>query len=237
MRHIYEHLDEPEVRDNTMVIVTSDHGEGLNHHDFVGHSLVAYDDLLHVPLIVRYPRLYPEDRRVTTPISTRRVFHSALEGAGILSITNGAGEVEGAPVDVEGLSLRSALNGPDPEADTVFAEAYTPHTLIALMQNNDPATLETFRCRLMRRAAYRGNHKLITVGDEPDELFDVVTDPGELDNLIREKPDETTALNQKLAEFQQEAEMRRPAEWEETRLHLADDEALMKRLRGLGYID
>jgi hypothetical protein len=31
--------------------------------------------------------------------------------------------------------------------------------------------------------------------------------------------------------------MRRPAEWEETRLRLEDDEALMKRLRGLGYID
>jgi len=237
MRHIYEHLDEPEVRDNTMVIVTSDHGEGLNHHDFVGHSLVAYDDLLHVPLIVRYPRLYPEDRRVTMPISARRVFHSALEGAGILSTTNGAGEVEGAPVDVEGLSLRSALNGSDPEADTVFAEAYTPHTLIALMQNNDPGMLETFRCRLMRRAAYRGDHKLITVGDEPDELFDVVADPGELDNLIGEKPGETTALSQKLTVFRQEAEMRRPAEWEETRLRLEDDEALMKRLRGLGYID
>jgi arylsulfatase A-like enzyme len=237
LHRLLEHLDEPEVHDDTMVIVTSDHGEGLNHHNFVGHSLVAYDDLVRVPLIVRYPRLYPEDRRVTTPVSARRIFHSTLEAAGILSISNGAGEIEGAPVDVEGLSLTSALGGSDPEAGVVFTEAYTPHTLIALMENNDPEAIETFRCRQMRRAAYRGNYKLITVGDEPDELFDVTADPGELDNLIREKPGVTTELDRLLTGFRKDADTRRPTHWEESRLRLEEDEALMERLRGLGYIE
>ena len=237
MRRVYEHLDEPDVRDNTLVIVTSDHGEGMNNHSFVGHSLVAYDDLVRVPLIARYPRLYPEERRVTTPVSARRIFHSALEAAGILSTNNGAGETEGAPVDVEGLSLTSTFNGSNPEADAVFTEAYTPHTLIALMENSDPEAIETFRCRSMRRAVYRDNYKLITVGDEPDELFDVVADPGELDNLIDENPGLATELNQLLTDFRTETEARRPTQWEDAQLHLADDEMLLERLRGLGYID
>ena len=41
LRHLFDYLGEPEVRDNTLVIVTSDHGEGLNHHGFIGHSMFA----------------------------------------------------------------------------------------------------------------------------------------------------------------------------------------------------
>ena len=237
LRRLFEYLDTPEVRDNTMVIVTSDHGEGLNHHNFVGHSLVAYDDLVRVPLIVRYPRLYPEGTRVTTPISTRRIFHSTLEAAGIHTISNSTGETEGAPVDVEGLSLASAVRGCDPESNAVFTEAYTPHTLVALMENSDLEAIETYRCRLMRRAVYQANYKLITVGNEPDELFDVIADPGELDNLVSEEPGLVVALNDLLVEFQQEAEMRRPTHWKDERLRMEDEKALLERLRGLGYID
>ena len=237
MRRLYAFLDEAEVRDNTLVIVTSDHGEGLNHHDFVGHSLVAYDDLVRVPLVVRYPRLYPAGKRVTTPVSARRVFHSMLEAAGMTSINNGAGDVEGAPVNVEGLSLARPSEGSDPEAGMVFTEAYTPHTLIALMENDDPAAIEAFRCRSMRRAVYRGNYKLITVDDEPDELFDVVADPGELDNLIGQEPDLAMELNQLLTGFRTESEARRPTQWKESQLCLEEDEMLLERLRGLGYIE
>ena len=237
LRRLYEHLDELQVRDNTLVIVTSDHGEGLNHHGFVGHSLVAYDDLVRVPLVVRYPRLYPADRRVTNPVSARRIFHSTLEAAGILSANNGAGEIEGAPVDVEGLSLARALDRLDPEGGAVFTEAYTPHTLIALMENSDQEAIETFRCRSMRRAVYRDNYKLITVGDEPDELFDVIADPGELDNLIDKQPGLVRELNQLLTEFRAESQARRPAQWEGARLRLEDDDSLLERLRALGYVD
>jgi len=237
LRRLFEVLDEPEVRDNTLVIVTADHGEGMNHHNFVGHSLVAYDDLIHVPLIVRYPQRYPAGVRVTTPVSARRVFHSALEVAGVYPASNSMGEVPGAPVDVDGLSLARALSDADPEAGVVFTEAYTPTTLIALMQNEDPKAIEIFRCGQMRRAVYRDNLKLITIGGQPDELFDVVNDPGELTNLIDERPDETAALNELLESFAEAAELRRPANWEAARLRLEDDEAVMERLRRLGYVE
>jgi len=133
--------------------------------------------------------------------------------------------------------LARALDGPDSEVGIVFAEAYTPETLIALMESEDPGAIETFRCRLMRRAVYRDNYKLITVGDEPDELFDVVNDPEELDNLISEKPEVATELNKLLTEFLAEVETRRRTNWEASRLSLDENEEILDRLRGLGYIE
>jgi arylsulfatase A-like enzyme len=236
LRRLFVYLDEPEVRDNTVVIITSDHGEGLNHHGFVGHSLVAYDDLTHVPLIIRYPLLYPSGQRVLQPVSTRRIFHSVLEAAGIETVFPERGKAERAPVDVHSWSLARAQNGDDPESGIVFTEAFTPDTLIALMKNQDPAAIETYRCRSMRRAVYRDDYKLITVGDKPDELFHVIRDPGELNNLIEKEPMLAAELNGILEEFIVQAEARSPENWEGAHLRLEEDRALADRLRGLGYL-
>ncbi len=238
LRHLYEYLNEPQVRDNTLVIITSDHGEGMNNHHFVGHSLVAYEDLVHVPLVVRYPQLYPAGKRIADFISTRRVFHTALEAAGLHPTHNSATDTEGAPVDVSALSLARAVNGsPDPELGTVFTEAYPPDTLLALMETNDPDAIDLFRCRLMRRAAYKNHHKLITVDDEPDELFDIFQDPGELHNLIEEQSSVEGQLNDLLADFIAGTQARRPATWHAERLSLEENVDLAERLRGLGYIE
>lgn len=231
---VFAYLADAETAANTMVIITSDHGEGLNHHDFVGHSLVAYDDLVRVPLVVRYPSIYPAGDRVREPVSARRIFHAALQVAGVDAVH--APCDHRAPVDVHKLSLASALNGSDPEQGIVFTEAYTPDTLIALMQNDDPEAIDHYRCRSMRRAVYRGSHKLITIGDEPDELFDVLDDPGELDNLIQCDPSVASELDGLLQQFVAEAEARRPEAWRSAQLEIRDDEELAERLRGLGYL-
>ncbi|MGD2176300.1 MAG: sulfatase [Anaerolineae bacterium] len=234
LRRLLKDLNRPRVRDNTLVIITSDHGEGLNNHDFVGHSLVAYDDLVRVPLVVRYPKLYPAGKRVPSVVSTRRVFHTVLEAAGISP--NGT-EPDCALVDSEGLSLTRALDPGSSQEEIVFAEAYTPDTLLALMENENPAAIETFRCRSMRRAAYEGRHKLITVGDEPDELFDVIDDPGETRNLLVEHPGKVARLHSALTTFAKHVEARRPANWQAVRSLSLDDEEVTARLRALGYIE
>jgi uncharacterized sulfatase len=237
LRRLLTYVDQPGVRENTLVIITADHGEGMNHHDFVGHSLVVYDDLIRVPLIVRHPGHYPEGARVTAPISTRRIFHSVLQAAGVYPTSNSMGDSPGAPVDIDNLALNRALHPDDIERGTAFAEAYTPDTLIALMQNEDPEAISHYRCRSMRRAVYRGHHKLITIDDEPDELFDLQADPGELCNLIAECPDKASELSACLQDFVQAVEMRRPANWQRARINLAEDSDLQERLRGLGYIE
>lgn len=236
LRRLLDYLNEPEVRENTMVIITSDHGEGMNHHDFVGHSLVVYDDLLRVPLIVRYPGLYPAGKRISTPVSARRLFHSVLEAAGVFPNGNGANG-HGAPINVKELSLTRTVDGPDPEQGMVFAEAYTPDTLLALMESMNPDAINTFRCRSMRRAVYLGRRKLITVGEKPDELFDVFDDPGETRNLLNENLKEVTQLESALSAFVQQAQERRPGNWEASHQLSLDNKAVADRLRALGYLE
>ncbi|MGC9361174.1 MAG: sulfatase [Anaerolineae bacterium] len=245
MRRLFAYLAQPEVRDSTMVIILSDHGEGLNHHGFVGHSMVAYDDLLHVPMTVRYPPLYPANVRISQPVGSRRVFHTILDAVGIEPPSNGrAADGDGAPVDVASLSLRAAVeanghNGdhPDIESGGVLAEAYPPDTLIHLMEAQDPDAIDVWRCRAMRRAIYRDNCKLITVDDQPDELFDTTADPEETSNRLDDHADVGDELHALLAEMVEQATLRRPATWAREQLRIQEDQALQERLRGLGYIE
>lgn len=237
LRHLFSYLEDPEVRDNTLVILIADHGEGLNHHGFVGHSLFAYDDLVRVPLIIRYPPLYPEAQRISMPISTRRVFHTVLEAAGIDAVYDMREERPEAPIDVQKFSLTRALDGLDPDGGKVFSEAYAPETLLTLMEHNDPEAIEMYRCRLLRRAAYQGDYKLITVDDKPDELFDVIRDPGELDNLTDSNSEVVRALGEALVDFRVQAEARHPGSQESSRLGVEQDKQLAERLRRLGYLE
>jgi hypothetical protein len=157
-----------------------------------------------------------------------------LEAAGIMPTD---GETDRAPVDVEGLSLTRALDPRPSQDELVFAEAYTPDTLLALMENENPTAIDTFRCRSMRRAVYEDRHKLITVGDEPDELFDVIDDPKETQNLLAEHPGRVARLRSALATFAKDAAARRPANWEAARRVSLEDTAISERLRALGYIE
>ncbi|MGC9400029.1 MAG: sulfatase [Anaerolineae bacterium] len=236
LQPLYEYLADPEVRDNTLVIITSDHGEGMNNHNFVGHSLVAYDDLVHVPLVVRYPRRFPANRRVATPVSTRRIFHTALQAAGVTEAFHGNGHGRKIRIDVKGLSLERALDDADREGGRVMSEAYVPDTLIRLMKNEDPEAIETYRCRHMRRAVYRDHYKLIEVGGEPDELFDLAQDPGERHNLLDEQPELVAELQALLETFVVGSRKRRP-NGRTKQLDLEADDELAERLRGLGYLD
>ena len=64
--------------DNTLVVVTGDHGELFGEHDLFGHSTSTWRDVLWVPLVMRYPQQIPAGTRVTTPVSLRDVAATAL---------------------------------------------------------------------------------------------------------------------------------------------------------------
>ncbi|MDE1865504.1 MAG: sulfatase [Candidatus Micrarchaeota archaeon] len=42
--------------DDSLIIVTSDHGQAFNEHGFLYHSIYLYDEVVRVPLIIKYPR-------------------------------------------------------------------------------------------------------------------------------------------------------------------------------------
>ncbi|MBI3661468.1 MAG: sulfatase [Acidobacteria bacterium] len=62
-------LDRRGLKENTIVIFTSDHGESFGEHGIFTHSTALYRQLIHVPLIVRWPGRVPAGMRIAVPVS------------------------------------------------------------------------------------------------------------------------------------------------------------------------
>lgn len=77
VERIVENLRSMDVLDDTMVIVTADHGEGFGEEDLLresrlcGHIPGTHEALFHVPLIVRHP--YEESEKIKTPVSLTEI--------------------------------------------------------------------------------------------------------------------------------------------------------------------
>ncbi len=65
------------------IIVAGDHGEGLGDHGEIQHGNLLYQPTMLVPLVVVGPGLTPGSTE--TPVSTRRIFHTLLDFAGVQS--------------------------------------------------------------------------------------------------------------------------------------------------------
>jgi len=79
---IFDDLKRAGRYDTSLVIVTSDHGELLGEHGLAGHGLAPYEELLHVPLLVKYPGSSRRGERVARRVSTLGVFATILASVG-----------------------------------------------------------------------------------------------------------------------------------------------------------
>jgi uncharacterized sulfatase len=231
---LLEFLTQKEVADNTLTIIVGDHGEGLGEHNSIGHAFVAYQELIHVPLIIKFPDQAAVEQRPTEAVSTRRIFHTILDLANIQIF-----ETQHRPtIDVKSLNLLRTVQGKDPEQELVFTEAYAPNTFLSMMERHVPHLIEPFHCRCNRRAVFQGQKKLVRIDGVQDELFDLAADPLELHDLSDHQPDLAAKLSGKLDAFMSQALARRPDTWQANRtLNLEEDENLLKQLRALGYIE
>lgn len=69
--------------DNTLVIVTSDHGELLGEHGLEGHANSLYFPNLHVPLVLSMPGTIPANRRIEVPVTLRDLAATILDLSGV----------------------------------------------------------------------------------------------------------------------------------------------------------
>ncbi len=76
---ILRYLAEQQLLDNTLLIVTSDHGEQLGEHGLYNHGNSMYRPLMHVPLVMRFPGRVPAGVRVPQPVSLRNIPRTVLD--------------------------------------------------------------------------------------------------------------------------------------------------------------
>jgi uncharacterized sulfatase len=247
--HLFNMLEHRERRRETLTVIVADHGDGLGDHGFIGHAFVAYQELVHVPLILHWPGQIPAGERIDAPVSTRRVFHTMLEAAS-QPVERLAPVGEVAAFDAQNarrLTLRQTINQRDPEQKTAFSEIYPPLNFVKAIESRQPELLTQFRCLSTRRAIVRPARpsswgdpaplKLIEVDETAEELYDLAADRVEMTNLMEEQPVIAAALEQTLAQMIQRATRARNARPESNPVDLESDELLQQRLRALGYLE
>ncbi len=148
------------LRDDTLLIVTADHGEGLGEHDEAVHGFFVYETTLRVPFIARGPGITPGTRLGVVARSVD-VMPTVLELLGLAEATPA----------VSGRSLARALGGVPVDDEPTFAESLTP--LIHYGWSD-------------LRALRDGRWKYI-LAPRP-ELYDLDRDPGERHNLVEQEP-------------------------------------------------
>jgi arylsulfatase A-like enzyme/Flp pilus assembly protein TadD len=114
-----DELEKKNLSENTLVILTADHGEGLGEHDEEAHSLFLYDTTIRVPLVVKWPegmavpQRWKRGARLEEPVETVDIMPTVLSLVGI-----------GKKPAFDGLDL----TGP-PEMDRMaYAETLYPHS-------------------------------------------------------------------------------------------------------------
>ncbi len=223
-------LDAPEQRENTLVVIVADHGEMLGEHRYMGHGLSVFEELVHVPLMVRYPGQVEGERRKEA-VSTRQLFHTLLEGAGITQVAR----EETSPVETAPLSLRSRITFDAQHPAPVVSEAYPPANVIQILRRRDPALLRAFQCEAVQRAVYALPYKLTHIEGVGERLYDLVDDPHE-DVPLANHEDVVQKLKAVLQSHLAMAAARRPTQARSATGNLHDPQ-VMDRLRGLGYME
>jgi arylsulfatase A-like enzyme len=151
-------LDERGLSDDTLVVLTADHGQHFGEHQVYGHGQTLYDSLLHVPLLLRGPGV-PAGKRVSDSVGLIDLMPTVLDLLGMPR-----------PPGLQGLSLTGALRGEKLPERTLFAEL-SERGLLAARQGDRKLLLDR---KTGRHAAYEyrsdpGEKRDLAKAVAPDE--------------------------------------------------------------------
>ena len=102
--------------ENTLIVVTSDHGEEFQEHGSWGHGHSVYQELLGVPLMFRWPGVIPANTRIGPVVSTLDIGPTVLEATGVPI-----------PDQFEGRSLLGFMRGDWPQGPYVAFSDFLDH--------------------------------------------------------------------------------------------------------------
>jgi arylsulfatase A-like enzyme len=169
-----EELERRGLRDNTLFVLSGDHGESLGEHGRYDHGYHPFDVNLHVPLILSGPGV-PAGKRVTGPVELIDVAPTLLELCGLTACRTH----QGRSLIPE---MRPPQGGPPPPERDAFS----------VTQN--VASLRTSRWHYLSKRPGR------TEPEGRKELYDLLHDPGETESVLSRYPEEASVLERRLLE-------------------------------------
>jgi arylsulfatase A-like enzyme len=149
--------------DNALVVIMSDHGEEFDDHGSMeGHGWTLYEEILHVPLLMRLPNRSRAGEVIDDLVTLLDIGPTMLAAAGIE-----------APPTFEG---RNLLTASDPDSDSRYLFAESDRFKVRRRAVRGP------RFKLVHTVDAGGREIGVQLRNE-FELFDLQTDPGEQTNL------------------------------------------------------
>lgn len=161
--------------DNTIVVITSDHGELFGEHGLWEHHNSLYKPVIHVPLIVWYPKSAPQNMRIETPVSNTFVPAMLLDMLGEPEQT----AFRGPPLSQLWADPAAAANFPDPIAEMAESSWVNPHHLSI---RGDMVTVLSPEWQFIA-------HEFNGI-----ELYNLTDDPDQENNRAGENPAEVDTL-------------------------------------------
>jgi arylsulfatase A-like enzyme len=217
-------IDATEGEEQTLVLVTADHGEGLRDHGWPDHGPLLYEEDVRVPLVLRWTGRIRPGTVISTAAALIDVAPTVLD---LL-------EVPRDTVPMQGTSLAPTLIAAAPEQPEreiyLQRRAYATERLSrkAGPRGAPPVSLEV---KGEKFALRRGRWKYIeALEEETRELYDLKRDPTERHDVAPQRAEIAENLSQKIDDWRRAQEdLAGPIERE------ADPEDL-ERLRALGYL-
>ena len=171
---LLKRLREMGLYDNTLIVITSDHGDTFGEHGLMDHFLgFVYQELVHIPMLIKYPG-QSTPHRSDDLVSQVDVLPTVLESLGVKPHAG-----------LQGRSLLQPAPSPGP---VVFSQG----TRSGNVGVGNP------RYAGLRRAIFSGSLKLIHWTSGSPELYDVASDPAEENNLYQSDNPRAAELAQRL---------------------------------------
>ncbi len=188
---VLQHLRDRELFEDTVVILTSDHGDVMGDRPpWWGHLAEICDSLIHVPLIVRYPRLFEPGTRISGITQTHDIFATCCEIAGTTVPM---------PARDQSRSLIAAARG-EGLRRFALAEAYKPVQVMERILRRYP-NFDVRRYNYSLKAWRSTTEKYVWRSDGRDEYYRVDEDPWNRSNLIESHERRARALQEMMLEF------------------------------------
>lgn len=202
---LLERLNRQPWYENSLVIVTADHGEFFGEHGLLDHGNSVGHELTSIPMIVKFPG-QNSGREVQSPVSQVDVFSTIAAAAGLAQ-----------PGGVRGVDL--ALGDPGGER-TIVMESYpfVNFTSVSPKMNR------------LERGLVKGRWKMIQSNRGRRDLYDMVSDPQESKNLWTSHSEVAREMDGLLREWVANSGLQRPV----TRV-VPRERNLLRRLKALGY--
>jgi arylsulfatase A-like enzyme len=192
--------------DNTLLIITSDHGEAFGAKRLVEHGVSVYQNQVHVPLLIKWPAV-ESGKRIQQPVSLIDIFPTVLEAVGLL-----------VPPTLPGQILTKVH---EPALRLVVAERYPCPELYRLHP----------RFQSVQRAAIWDRWKLIESPGGKAELYEIADETETVDKSASERR-RVLELERQLAAFVEHERRGAPQPAKPVLLNAEE----VERLKSLGYV-